>query len=186
MRGVWIAILASALVLPGLAASAAELAGVTLDDGAEVGGKPLVLNGLGLRRKFGFKVYVGGLYLESKTADADAVLAADAPRRMVMHFVRHVSQRQLCDGWDEGLEANTPAATEAVKKEFETLCEYMEDVVKGERLVFDYVPGTGTSVEVKGSPKGTVEGKGFADALLGCWLGPEPPSGDFKEGLLGD
>jgi len=179
-------VLAMGLTLaPAAALSAAELAGVTLDDGAEVAGTQLALSGLGLRKKAIFKVYVGGLYLASPSGDAGAILAADGPRRMVMHFVRNVSQKQLCGGWDEGLEANTPSASEAVKKDFATLCSYMEDVAAGDRLVFTYVPGTGTEVVVKGTARGTVEGKAFADALLACWLGPEPPSGDFKDGLLG-
>jgi len=41
---------------------AAELAGATLPDTLAVGGT-LKLNGLGLRKKAVFKVYVGGLYL---------------------------------------------------------------------------------------------------------------------------
>ena len=42
---------------------AASLAGVTLPDTAQVAGTTLVLNGLGLRKKFVVKVYVAGLYL---------------------------------------------------------------------------------------------------------------------------
>ena len=45
---------------------AATLAGVTLSDNAQVAGKTLVLNGLGVRKKFVVKVYVVGLYLEQK------------------------------------------------------------------------------------------------------------------------
>lgn len=191
MRGFLIRslVLATSLLAVGLAPSAplaaAELAGVTLDDHAEAAGTHLALNGLGLRKKFGFKVYVGGLYIASPSGDADAIMGADGPRRMVMHFVRGVSKKQLCDGWNEGLAANTPSASDAVKKDFETLCGYMEDVSKGDQLVFTYVPGTGTAVEVKGAARAPVEGKAFADALLACWLGPEPPSDDFKDGLLG-
>ncbi|MDH3524762.1 MAG: chalcone isomerase family protein [Acidobacteriota bacterium] len=47
------------------------------------------------------------------------------------------------------------------------------------------VPAEGTTIEVKGSVKGTIEGKAFADALFACWLGPKPPSPGLKEGLLG-
>jgi len=42
---------------------AAELAGAALPDTLAVGGKTLKLNGLGLRKKAVFKVYVGGLNL---------------------------------------------------------------------------------------------------------------------------
>src|SRR5262249_60989392 len=52
-----------------LHALAAELAGATLPDTLKAGEKTLKLNGLGLRKKAVFKVYVGGLYLESPSKD---------------------------------------------------------------------------------------------------------------------
>jgi len=166
-------------------AAAGELAGVELAESAEAGGETLVLNGMGLRKKFIVKVYVAGLYLSEKNSDAEAILEADAPRRTVMHFMRGVSESQLCDGWDDGLEANTPKASAEVKEQFETLCGYMADVDKGEEITFTYLPGEGTEVAVRGESQGTIEGKAFADALFACWIGPKPPGGDFKEGLLG-
>ncbi|HEY1965075.1 MAG TPA: chalcone isomerase family protein, partial [Acidobacteriaceae bacterium] len=65
---------------------AATLAGVTLPDTAQVGGKTLVLNGLGLRTKMMVKVYVAGLYLEQKSSDPNAIIKADAPKQIIMKF----------------------------------------------------------------------------------------------------
>ncbi len=150
MRRVLTVILGIVLTLSyTLPLSAADLAGVKMADDTKAGDKPLVLNGLGLRKKAVFKVYVGGLYLESKSSDAGKIMGDDEVRHMEMHFLRNLSSKQLCGGWDDGLEANTPVA-------------------------------------VKGAAKGTVAGKEYADALLACWLGPEPPSSDFKAGLLGE
>src|SRR5437879_5751773 len=59
------------------AALAGELEGATLADTLKAGEKTLKLNGLGLRKKAMFKVYVGGLYLESPSKDAEAILASD-------------------------------------------------------------------------------------------------------------
>ncbi len=58
-------------------------------------GKTLVLNGLGLRTKFVVKVYVAGLYLEQKSSDANAILKADAPKRLVMQFMRDFEQEAV-------------------------------------------------------------------------------------------
>jgi hypothetical protein len=105
---------------------------------------------------------------------------------MVMHFLYGVSKQQMCDAWSDGLSANTQNASAALKAKFEKLCEMMADTEKGDRFEFTYVPGTGTTIAFKGSDKGTLEGKDFADALLACWIGPEPdPGTDFKEGVLG-
>ena len=175
-------VLISSLSLP---LGAAELAGVTLSDTTDLGGTALHLNGMGLRKKIGFKVYAAGLYLPEKSGDADAILEGDGARKLVMSFLRKVSKDQLCGGWDEGLENNTPDASAEVKEQFKALCGHMADVGKGDEIIFAYQPGSGTEVWVQGASKGTIEGKPFADALFACWLGPEPPSDDFKEGILG-
>ena len=164
---------------------AGELAGVSMPDSVEVGEESLVLNGMGLRKKAVIKVYVAGLYLPQKMADAEAILSADTARRTAMEFRFGVSAEKMCDAWKEGLEKNTAGASEALKAKFDQLCGYQENMEKGDMMVYTYVPGQGTEVEVKGEIKGTIEGKDFADALFSCWIGPEPPGESFKQGLLG-
>lgn len=183
MRSRIAALLSVAVAVPALALT---LAGVTLDDHATVAGQTLVLNGAGLRKKLFIKVYVGGLYLPSKQSNAAAILASDAPRRMVMHFLYSVSKDQMCDAWNEGLEQNTKNASAEVKGAFKTLCNLMEPIPKGNRLVLTYVPGTGTTVEVNGKNKGTLPGKATADAIVATWIGPDPaPGEEFKKNVLG-
>src|SRR5438445_1616652 len=179
-------LLLSLMLLVPIAASAATVAGVNMEDKTTVNGQTLVLNGAGLRKKFFIKVYVGGLYLPAKMSNPASILGSDTPRRMVMHFLYSVSKDQMCDAWEEGLEANTPNATAEVKAAFKTLCSWMEPIPKGNRLVLTYVPGTGTVVEVNGKVKGTLPGKPTADAILATWIGPKPgPGQDFKNGVLG-
>jgi Chalcone isomerase-like len=180
-------ILALTLALvPVPAANAATLANTSLPDKADASGQALVLNGLGLRKKFFIKVYVGGLYLPAKERSAAKVLAADAPRRMAFHFLYGVSASQMCDAWNEGLADNTPGAAPEVKAAFRTLCSYMEDIPKGNEMVLTYLPGQGTRVEVNGKAKGTLPGKAVADAVLATWIGPRPaPGEDFKQAVLG-
>lgn len=160
--------------------------GVTLPGEVQVGGRTLVLNGVALRKKAVFKVYVAGLYLPARSSDAGQVLAADEPRHMVLQFLRGVDKGKMCDAWNEALANNTPGASEELKQQFVQLCTWMEDIDKGEQFVFTYVPGTGTTVRVKGADKGTIAGKDFADALWKAWIGPKPGPGEgFKKDLLG-
>jgi hypothetical protein len=171
---------------PAPPAIAGTLAGVTLPDKADAGGQALVLDGMGLRKKFFIKVYVGGLYLPARERAAAKVLAADAPRRMVFHFLYGVSAEQMCDAWQEGLAGNTPSAAAEVKAGFRTLCGYMENIPKGNEMVVTYLPGQGSRVEVNGKAKGTIPGKPTADAILATWIGPRPaPGEDFKQAVLG-
>ena len=179
-------ILAAALTLAAATAGAATVAGVKVDDTASVNNQNLVLNGAALRKKFVVKVYVGGLYLPAKQTSAATILATDAPRKMVMHFLYSVSKSQMAEAWAEGLEDNTPNASPEVKTAFKTLESWMEDVPKGNRIVLTYVPGIGTTVEVNGKNKGTLGGKAVSDAIVNTWIGPKPgPGADFKKAVLG-
>jgi len=151
-----------------------------------VDGQKLVLNGMALRKKFVFKVYVAGLYLPQKETDGVKILNADGPRRLVMHWLRGVGTGKINDAWYEGLEDNTPNHSPELKKQFDTMTGMMEKVEENELIVFTYIPDKGTEVSVKGKVKGTIEGKAFADALFACWIGPKPgPGKGFKEDLLG-
>ena len=105
MKKLWILVLVAGLA-PVVWAD--ELAGVTMPDTVEVGDQTLVLNGMGLRKKAMFKVYVAGLYLTEKKDDAAAILAADTARRTAMEFRFGVSAAKMCDAWKEGLDKNTP------------------------------------------------------------------------------
>jgi hypothetical protein len=179
-------LLLSLTLLVPTAAPAANVAGVNMEDKATVNGQNLVLNGAGLRKKFFIKVYVGGLYLPAKMSNPASIIGTDAPRRMVMSFLYSVSKDQMCEAWEEGLEANTPNSSAEVKGAFKTLCSLMEAIPKGNRLVLTYIPGTGTSVEVNGKVKGTLPGKATADAIVATWIGAKPAMGDdFKNAVLG-
>lgn len=167
------------------AVTAGELAGVTMPERKNVNGQVLQLNGMGLRKKAVFKVYVGALYLTQKSSDPAAILAADQPRQMVMHFLRDVGKDRLVEAWKEGFAGNSPAAQTKLAKEIERFLGFWRDVAEGEEVLMTYVPDKGTTVSFGGKEVGTIEGKEFADALLSVWLGPKPPSEDLKAGLLG-
>ena len=96
----------SAMSPLGTAALAGELAGITLPDTLKAGDKTLKLNGLGLRKKTVFRVYVSGLYLESPSKDAGAILASDQAKGIRMHFLRDLTKAQLVEAFQEGFEAN--------------------------------------------------------------------------------
>ena len=179
-------ILAAALVVAATTAGAATVAGTKVDDTVTVNNQKLVLNGAALRKKFVVKVYVGALYLTGKQTSAASILAADAPRRQVMHFLYDVDKGKMAEAWEEGLTANTPNASPEVKTAFKTLSSWMEDMKEGQTIVLTYVPGIGTTVEVAGRNKGTLGGKAVSDAILNTWIGPKPgPGADFKKGVLG-
>ncbi len=164
----------------------ATFKGVEMADTMKLDSDTLVLNGMALRKKLIFKVYVAGLYLPKKETDEKKILGADTKRGAIMHFVRGVGANKINGGWQDGLKDNTPNHTIDLKKKFDTLCSYMEKVEDGERVEFYYIPNVGTKIIVKKKEKGIIQGKDFADALFACWIGPKPgPGKGFKADLLG-
>jgi len=164
---------------------AGELAGVKLPDTLSVGGKTLKLNGMGLRKKMGFKVYVGGLYLESPSKDASAIMSGDTARAVTMHFIRDVGKKKLVETFNEGFENNAKEKAVAQKANIDKLLALVVDMKDGDEVTYAYDPAKGVSVILGGKVVGTIEGKDFAPVLFSLWLGPKPPSEDLKNGMLG-
>lgn len=180
------ACLAPALLLSlALPALGKEVAGVTLPETTTVEGKTLKLNGTGLRKKMVFKVYVAGLYLETPSRDAAAVISSDQVKRMQLSVLRSLSSKQVSEAIEEGFEKNSKAHMTALKPRLDKLATLIPNVEKGDQILLTYVPGKGTVVSAKNVEKGVIEGKDFADALFSVWLGPNPVQEDLKQALIG-
>lgn len=163
-------------------ASARELAGIQIADTVSVGGQTLALNGAGLREKYYIDVYAGALYLPKKTTSGADAIAADVPKRIAMHFVySKVTKAQLVETFREGF-AKAPATPAGSA---DALYAALSDLKSGDIVSFDYVPGTGTTVSVRGSAKSTIPSKEFMVALWTVFLGTSPPTAALKAGMLG-
>ncbi len=177
------ALIAVAIALP---LSARELSGVSMPDSVTVGEKTLKLNGMGVRKKAFFKVYVAGLYLEAPSKDAAAILAADSPRSIRMQYTRNVEKDKITEAFREGFQNNAPELAGRQKAAIDKMIASVPDLKDGETMMFTYVPGKGTTLNHGGRDVFSAEGKEFADAVFLLWLGPKPPSEDLKKGLLGN
>ncbi len=162
-----------------------EVAGVKMSDSATVEGRTLRLNGMGLRKKVIFKVYVAGLYLESPSKDASTVISSDQVKSIHLHILRNLSGTELSDAIAEAFWKNAKQSRSVLEARLEKLRGMFPSVVSGDLIVLTYLPGKGTIVTAKGQQKGVVEGKDFADALFSVWLGQDPVQTDLKKLLLG-
>jgi hypothetical protein len=180
--------LALALALPVAlcaALSAGEVAGVSMPDTVTVEGKALKLNGMGLRTRIIFRVYVAGLFLEKPSHDAAVVIAADEIKRIELSMLRRASSSQVTEAIGAGFERDSKAQMPALKARLDRLKSWVPDVNKGDLIVLTYVPGKGTIVSNGVTERGVIEGKDFSDALLSVWLGPNPVQADLKIKLQG-
>jgi hypothetical protein len=166
-------------------AAAATLAGVTVPDTADVAGAHLVLNGVGLRTKVFFKIYVGGLYLQQKTDNADAIQMDPGPDRILMHMIYEVDKDQFSDAWLDGFKDNNPESFDALHDRVLQFIAYFGDSKKDDVITLDYLPGTGTQISWNGTFRGNIPGEDFHKALLRVFVGPKPPTEDLRDGLLG-
>ncbi|HEX7843262.1 MAG TPA: chalcone isomerase family protein [Kofleriaceae bacterium] len=168
-------------------AAAGKLAGVSMPEVVTIDGKPLVLNGMGIRKAtiFNIKVYVVGLYLESKSHSAADVLRSEQVKRFDVVLRRAVDRDDIIDAWRKGLK-KSGADMAKLKPRFDQFAGWMSDFAEGDTLTFLYVPERGVTVIVKGTLKGTIAGADFATALFAIWLGANPVDDGLKDGLLGN
>lgn len=174
-----------AVALMTVPAFAGEKGGVQMPDTVQVEGKALVLNGMGIREAtiLNIDVYVAGLYLESKSQDAGAILGSTQNKRLVLKFVRDVDRADITNAWSEGFQKNAGDNLPALQDRINQLNSWMADMKVGDSMQFSYAAGK-LQVQVKGAAKGSIAGDDFARAFLSIWLG-KPPNKGLKAGLLG-
>ena len=166
-------------------ALAKELKGVKMDDTIDVEGKKLILNGIGLRTKVIFKVYVAGLYLEEASSDPGVILTKEQTRKVTMVMLRDLEKTKISEAIQAGFEKNNTEKMGALKDRLAKFIAVIPDLKEGQLLSLTYVPGKGTTVKGGAAAEQTIEGKDFADALFSVWLGKSPVDEDLKTGMLG-
>jgi Chalcone isomerase-like len=181
-------LLAFLLLVP-LAAMAAEVAGVKIEDTTRIGNAELALNGAGLRKRAFFQVYAMGLYVQQKSANAAAVIEQPGPKRVAIHMLRNVGADAFNEALAEGIRANSPEAEakalEPRLKELSAIIGGVGEAKKGMAIYLDWT-GAETQVSIQGKPVGKpIAGEDFYRALLRIWVGDKPVQDDLKKSLLG-
>jgi Chalcone isomerase-like len=178
--------LALSILVCATPASAAEVAGVRIDDKTRVANTELTLKGAGLRKRAFFQVYAVGLYVQDPKADP---ISQTGPKRVQIHMLRDVGADPFIDALADGIKANH-SETEAktleprVKQLGATIAE-IKEAKKGMTIALDW-NGKATQVVIEGKPAGApIEGEDFYRALLRIWLGDKPVQEDLKKSLLG-
>ncbi|BBB32046.1 conserved hypothetical protein [Thermotomaculum hydrothermale] len=165
-----------------------KIAGKNLPDTLKFGDATLVLNGAGIRKKFWVKVYAGGLYLTKKSHNAKAIINADEPMAVRLHFIYDgVSSKKMRGAWEDSFE-EVLSDNELMKlKNKIKLFESFFDVETHEDDIWDlvYIPGVGTKVLLNGKEKGVVPGLDFKKALFSIYLSEKTEIPDVREAMLG-
>lgn len=147
----------------------------------------LVLNGGGIREKLWLDMYIGGLYLKTKSKDPDKITKADETMAIKLHIVSGlITSSKMISAINEGFEKSTKNNTTPLKAKITKFTgAFRETIDKQDIFDIIYLPGKGVGVYKNGKLKATIEGLKFKQALWGIWLCDEPADEDLKEGMLG-
>lgn len=181
--------LALLLALTSPYAHAVEVKGIKIPDHVTLPGskQSLILNGTGMRTKFIFDIYVGALYLTSKSSDPKHIINSSTPKRIAMYFVySKIEKEKMVEGWNEAFSDTLDKKSfDLLKTRIEKFNNLFPDIVKGDVVDIDFISNHGVDVSINNKRKGVISGAEFQRALLSIWLGDSPPNEDLKKGMLG-
>lgn len=164
------------------------MAGIQIPDKVSMNdGGLLQLNGAGIRRKMLTDIYVGALYLQKTSNNAQDIIYSEMPKRIALYFVyKEVSADKLIEGWKDGFVSNNePQRLNAMQSRLNQSYGYFTTMKAGDVLFLDYIPNQGTRLMINNQIRGYIEGADFYQAALKVWLGEHPAQGQLKDGMLG-
>lgn len=164
--------------------AAAELAGVAMPDTMDIAGQPLVLNGMGLRKVWFVRVYVAGLYLQTKSADSESIINQDKVKHVTLHMLRKAEGTGIGRAIVRGFKRNSLDNMPSLQDRLNRLCELFPSVRENDVISLTYSPEMGTTIRLNGKSLGVIQGKDFAAALFAVWLGTNPVHSGLKAGML--
>ena len=181
------ALLAAGTTLPAIAA---EVNGVQFNDTVQLAGKELKLNGAGVRTRLMFKVYVAGLYLTEKAKTPAEVFRQDGPKRVAITMLRNVPADTFANAFFEGMKDNVEMSErtrlQPQMRQFNEFFTAGEALKKGDVVLLDWIPGSGTVCTLNGKKLGDpIPDQAFYNAVLRIWLGEDPVEKILKAALLG-
>jgi hypothetical protein len=175
--------------------------GQDFDDGVQLGGSQLLLNGVGKRAEAIVRIYAAGLYLTAKAASAEAVLATPGPKRLQIRLLLDIAKKlpiglnsvdadEFVKAIKIGVARNcSEAERAALTQRLPLLLQNLQavgKVMKKDRINIDFLPEQGTLLTVNGRQWGqAIPGADLYNAFLKVFIGELPVDLRLKAGLLG-
>lgn len=161
--------------------------GTQLPDKLLASGKPLILNGAGVRTKFVLNLYVGGLYLGKKNNDAAKIINTDEAMAIRLKIISgFITSEKMVKATQEGFINSTGSKTAPIQAQIKQFMAAFKDKIrKGDEYDFIYSPATGTKVIKNRQTITTIKTLAFKKALFGIWLSNKPAQQSLKKEMLG-
>lgn len=168
-------------------ASAATVGGVNVAEQVQYAGKTMMLNGAGVRNKFFFQLYVGALYLTTKSSDSAAIISGTEPMQMRLEITSgQVSPDKMKAATLEGFQKVTGGNMAPVQADVDKLLAAIGKG-KGEGDVYEltHVPGSGVHFVLNGKRVEVLTNPAFKQALFSVWLSEKSVDAGLRNKLLG-
>lgn len=188
-------LLLSAVVL--LLASSAEAhqpireAGTTRIRGTEfaravkVGEERLDLRGGERLRYLFFNVYTAAFYLSDSVPSRPSAFLGQEAAYLVLEYHRTIQAEDFIEATKRGLEKDPNTPWDTIEAQLEELYAMFERVGSGDRYCITSYPDGRLEIRLNGELRGAFEGREFAAAFLGIWVGDNPLSRPVRDRLLG-
>jgi Chalcone isomerase-like len=181
----------SASLMPAVSWAQSKLGDVTYPSDVTVGGQRLLLNGYGMRFRFGFRVYTAALYTPTKLTKNEEVIKPSVSKRMHMVAQRDVKGDDFGKLFSRGIEENMS------KEDFSKIINGVirmgnifaegKQFAKGDVILIDNIPGTGLSVSFRGKQQGEpIKEPEFSENFFRIWFGRKPADEQLRLALLGE
>ena len=175
-----------AILSVNLAMAQTQVGAVTLPDSVNFG-EELVLNGAGIRKKaMVLKLYSGGLYLPTKSSDANAIIDGEGNMAFKLHITSgFVSSEAMSDAVRDGFDASMKGDTSSLASEIDVFISFFsEEIVEDNIFDITHQAGKGVVVYKNGNELGTITGLTFKKTLFRIWLGADPVDKKLKKAML--
>tara|TARA_B100001057_G_scaffold10378_1_gene9836 strand:+ start:356 stop:895 length:540 start_codon:yes stop_codon:yes gene_type:complete len=170
-----------------LCAQTINIEGVDFPNELSINDEALLLNGGGLREKFGFlDLYVGGLYLTENSDDSNQIIMSS--NSMAIRIVissKLVSRERFIEALEDGFKNTTVG--KYTSTDIESFKEYLSDPFEldDEIILFYSSAEKRTYLYKDTETRGEFYGLPFKQALFGIWLGDKPAQESLKKEMLG-
>jgi hypothetical protein len=147
------------------------------------GGQALL--GVGIRKKWGFKVYAMGLYADKEAAGKiqpgsyGAVVRGGFGKTVELRLLRTVNGEKIKSAFEDSLAEATGRSPQ-----YQQFLSYFDgELTKGTKILLK-TQGSTLNVVIGGSAKPAISSAQLTGALLNVWLGPKPIDGNLKKNLV--
>jgi protein TonB len=148
----------------------------------------LELNGIGSYQQLRKEFYIGALYLNTPESDTAIITSSSSSKRMALKVTtERWSPRRWSLQWQNDIAINNSFADDPdLTQQLMTFTGFLgTKLINGDEIIIDYIAAIGTVIKINDVKIIETKTAQLFNYLLNVWIGKLPPSGEFKDRILG-